>query len=266
MAFTLVSFHAHPDDEVLLTGGTLARLAAEGHRVVLAVATEGEAGAASASYRDALADHRRAELERSAEALGCARVVRFAFPDSGWSRTEQPAPGAFSQLPPAEAAAPLVDLLHEEQADALTIYDPAGGYGHPDHQQVYRAGLEAARQACTKLVLEATINRTVIRRLIRLVEAVPGVLPDVHAADYATAYSPAESITHRVDVRQYADAKRRAFEAHTSQATSDEGTRTLALLLRLPPWLFRQALGHEWFVEHGRPPGPPLDDLLASLR
>ncbi|HEY0694645.1 MAG TPA: PIG-L family deacetylase, partial [Kribbella sp.] len=49
--FTLVSFHAHPDDEVLLTGGTLARAAAEGHRVVLAVATDGEAGAAARTYR-----------------------------------------------------------------------------------------------------------------------------------------------------------------------------------------------------------------------
>src|ERR1044072_7500308 len=84
--FTLVAFHAHPDDEALLMGGTLARLAAEGHRVVLAVATDGEAGAAASSYRSAgrLAAHRRDELERSAAALGCARVVRFGFKDSGW--------------------------------------------------------------------------------------------------------------------------------------------------------------------------------------
>ncbi|MDX6281804.1 MAG: hypothetical protein QOH03_2875, partial [Kribbellaceae bacterium] len=87
MAYTLVSFHAHPDDEALLMGGTLARLAAEGHRVVLAVATDGEAGAASSEYRGDLAAHRRDELDRSAEALGCARVVRFGFRDSGWSRS-----------------------------------------------------------------------------------------------------------------------------------------------------------------------------------
>ncbi|MGC4939864.1 PIG-L deacetylase family protein [Kribbella sp. DT2] len=266
MAFTLVSFHAHPDDEALLMGGTLARLAAEGHRVVLAVATDGEAGAASASYRAALADHRRAELDRSAEALGCARVVRFSLPDSGWSRTERPSPSAFSQLPVADAAAPLINLLREEQADALTIYDPAGGYGHPDHRQIHTAGLYAARQAGTRLVLEATIDRALIRRLIRLVEAVPGVLPDVRAEDYDNAYSPTAAITHRLDVRQYADAKRRSFEAHASQATSDEGARTLALLLKLPPWLFRRALGREWFVERGRVPGLPLDDLFATLR
>ena len=249
-------------------GGTLARLSAEGHRVVLAVATDGEAGAAASAYRAAgqLAEHRRDELDRSAEALGCARVVRFAFADSGWGRADKPPADSFSQLPVAEAAAPLVALLQEENADALTIYDPAGGYGHPDHQQVHAAGLYAAQLAGTPLVLEATIDRALIRRLIRLVELLPGVLPDVHAADYDTAYSPTEAITHRIDVRPYADAKRRAFLAHASQASSDQGGRTLSLLLRLPPWLFRRVLGREWFVEHGRPPGVPLDDLFASLR
>ena len=266
MPFTLVSFHAHPDDEALLTGGTLARVAAEGHRVVLAVATDGEAGAAASSYRSDLAARRRDELARSAAALGCARVVRFGFRDSGWSRSRLPPAGSFSRLPVMEAAAPLAELLREERADALTIYDPAGGYGHPDHQQVFSAGLYAAKVAGTPLVLEATIDRTLIRRLIRIVSALPGVLPDVRTADYAHSYTARADITHRVDVRRYADAKRSAFEAHASQASSDEGTRTLALLLRLPPYLFRRVLGREWFVEHGRPPGVPLDDLFASLR
>jgi LmbE family N-acetylglucosaminyl deacetylase len=247
-------------------GGTLARVAAEGHRVVLAVATDGEAGAAATAYRSGLAAHRRDELARSAAALGCARVVRFGLRDSGWSRTDTPPPASFSRLPVMEAAAPLAELLRDERADALTIYDPAGGYGHPDHRQVHAAGLYAAKLAGTPLVLEATMDRTLIRRLVRLVEAIPGLLPDVHAADYADAYTAREHITHRLDVRAYADAKRRAFQAHASQASSDDGARTLALLLRLPPGLFRRVLGREWFVEHGRLPGVPLDDLFATLR
>jgi LmbE family N-acetylglucosaminyl deacetylase len=263
--FTLVSFHAHPDDEALLMGGTLARAAAEGHRVVLAVATDGEAGLAASAYRSDLAARRKDELDRSAAALGCARVVRFGFPDSGWSRSEQAPDGSFSRLPLLEAAAPLAALLREEQADALTIYDPAGGYGHPDHVQVHAAGLYAARLAGTPLVLEATIDRALIRRLIRIVEAVPGVLPDVHAADYDAAYTAREDLTHRIDVRAYAEAKRRAFEAHASQASSDEGARTLSLLLKLPPWLFRRILGQEWFVEHGRSPANPATELFATL-
>ncbi|WP_406047245.1 PIG-L deacetylase family protein [Kribbella sp. NBC_00889] len=264
--YTLVAFHAHPDDEALLMGGTLARLAAEGHRVVLAVATDGEAGAAASSYRSAgrLASYRRDELGRSAAALGCARVVRFGFTDSG--STGPVADGAFSRLEIEQAAAPLIELLRVERADALTIYDPAGGYGHPDHQQVHAVGVYAARQAGTPLVLEATIDRRLIRRLVRLVEAIPGVLPAVRAADYDHAYSPTSAITHCVDVRAYAVQKRRSFQAHASQASSDGGARTLGLLLKLPRWLFRRMLGREWYVEHGRTPGAPLDDLFATLR
>jgi hypothetical protein len=112
------------------------------------------------------------------------------------------------------------------------------------------------------LVLEATIDRA----LIRLVEAVARILPEVHAADCGDAYSPKRGDTHRVGVRDYADAKRKAFEAHLSQASSDDGARTLSLLLKLPPWLFRRVLGREWFVEHDRPARRPLDDLFASLR
>ncbi|WP_112238248.1 PIG-L deacetylase family protein [Kribbella monticola] len=266
MPYTLVSFHAHPDDEVLLTGGTLARAAAEGHRVVLAVATDGEAGLAAGSYRadGRLAERRRDELDRSAAALGCARVVRFGFPDSGWSRSDRPARDSFSGLPVEQAAAPLAALLRQERADALTIYDPAGGYGHPDHRQVHTAGLAAARLAGTPLVLEATIDRTAIRRLIRLVELLPGILPEVRSSDYDTAYAATSEITHRIDVRRYADAKRAAMRAHASQASADEGARTLSLLLRLPPALFRRALGREWFVERGRTVA--ADDLFATLR
>jgi len=140
--------------------------------------------------------------------------------------------GTFSRLPVVDAAAPLAELLREARADALTIYDPAGGYGHPDHRQVHAAGSYAERLAVTSLVLEVTIDRSLIRRLIRLVTAVPGGLPDIRAADYAHAFTARADITHRVDIHQYAEAKRRAFEAHASQASSDEGARTLALLLK----------------------------------
>lgn len=265
MSFTLVSFHAHPDDEVLFTGGTLARAAAEGHRVILAVATNGSAGLADAEHHDGgLSRRRMQELERSAGVLGCAAVVPFGFTDSGW-HTEAPR-DAFSRLPVAEAAAPLTALLQREHADALTIYDAAGGYGHPDHRQVHRAGSRAAASADTPVVLEATVDRRLIRPVAHVIDAIPGLLPDVRRADYEQAYTAHTDLTHRVDVRSYTEHKRRALQAHLSQASSAGGVRTLALLLKLPPWVFRRALGREWFVEQGRTPGVPLDDIFASLR
>ena len=157
MSYTLVSFHAHPDDEALLTAGTLARAAAAGHRVVLVVATAGEAGLASADdlADGALGKRRTAELERSAAALGCARVEVLGYADSGMADAPSGAAGAFALVSVDEAAERLAAILREESADALTIYDPAGGYGHPDHVQVHHVGIRAAEIAGTPLVLEA---------------------------------------------------------------------------------------------------------------
>jgi LmbE family N-acetylglucosaminyl deacetylase len=271
MPYTLVSFHAHPDDEVLLTGGTLAKVAAEGHRVVLVVATSGEAGTASArlSADGALGRHREEELHRSAEALGCARVVLLGYRDSGLTGDSAIPAGAepgFSQLDPGQPAAGLAAILKQERADALTIYDPAGGYGHPDHRQVHVVGVLAARLAGTPLVLEATLDRTLIRRLARLANLVPGGLGGLTLADFDSAYTARGAITHRVDVRAQAPAKRRAMQAHASQATSDSGPRTLSMLLRLPDPVFRRLLGREWFVEHGRIGREPSGDIFATLR
>ena len=105
-----------------------------------------------------------------------------------------------------------------------------------------------------------------IRPFVRLIAGTPGLLPEVKLADYDRAYTASADITHRVDVAAYADQKRRALAAHLSQASTGKGTRTLALLLKLPPVLFRRALGREWFVEPGRTPGEHLDDVFASLR
>jgi LmbE family N-acetylglucosaminyl deacetylase len=267
VSFTLVAFHAHPDDEALLTAGTLARAAEEGHRVVLVVATAGEAGlVAGGDTGPALAGLRRAELEASARALGCARVAFLGYADSGMY-AEAGGDQAFSRIDVDEAAGRLKAVLDEESADVLTIYDPAGGYGHPDHVQVSRVGLRAAELAGTRSVLEATVDRTALQRALRLVHRLPGIPGDFAPGRFDHAYTARANLTHRVDVRRYAAAKRASMAAHVSQAGSDEGTRTLAVLLRLPMWLFRFALGREWYVERGRVPGRLLlDDVFATVR
>jgi len=258
--FTVVSFHAHPDDEALFTGGTLARASAEGHRVIIVAATNGAAGLADDGLLDGLGAHRDGELDAAARALGCARVVRLGYADSGWKGSARP--GGFSEVDVEDAAGRLAEVLREEFADVLTVYDAAGGYGHPDHVQVHRVGLRAAALARTPVVLEATVDRRLICWGARIASWVPGF--DVRPADFRDAYSASGEITHRVDVRGYAGAKRAAMRAHASQAGG--GIRTLAILIRLPAPLFRLALGHEWFVERGRAVGVPLDDIFATIR
>ena len=263
MSFCLVSFHAHPDDEALLTAGTLARAAADGHRVVLVVATCGEAGLSDSAPGERLGNQRADELERSAAALGCAKVIRLGYPDSGMHNEHQ----GFASTPVAEAAERLAAILRAEQADALTVYDRNGGYGHPDHVQVHRVGHRAAELAGTPLVLEATVDRTALIRALSLVRWTRLLPPDFDPDRMRHSYSDRTAITHRIDVRSVIDAKRRSMAAHASQAAGGSGPRTLAFFLRLPRPLYRRVFGVEWFIEAGRAPArPPLPDLFASLR
>lgn len=265
---TVVCFHAHPDDEALLMGGTIARLAAEGHRVVLVTATGGEAGLASTELlaEMSLGDRRTRELALAANLLGCARVVLLGYADSGMADEPSDHPNAFAHVDIDAAAQRLADLLCEEDADVLTLYDPAGGYGHPDHVQVNRVGQRAAQLHETTLVLEATIDRRAVQRVLRSIRLLTCRSADWDPERFATLFADPHRITHRIDVSTYLPEKRAAMQAHVSQATSDSGTRLLATLLRLPRPLFRIALRREWYVEHGRTPSKPLlNDPLASL-
>ena len=110
---TVVAFHAHPDDEVLLTGGTLARLAAEGHRVVIVVACSGSMKGATGA-----GNPRLQELAASASALGAARVVHLGYADSGHGPVLFPDPAGMLRFVRAdlnEAAARLAGVIREER-------------------------------------------------------------------------------------------------------------------------------------------------------
>lgn len=268
--FTVVSLHAHPDDEALLTAGTLARAVAEGHRVVLVVATNGEAGlAAGEPAADELGCRRGDELAASASAIGVARVVLLGHPDSGSGPDRAMGDGRvpFSALDPHPVAVEVAEVLREEAADVLTTYDAAGGYGHPDHVQVHHVGRIAAELAGTPLVLEATVDRELLVRVTRLLRWASILLPMPYLPDLGHAFTARRELTHQVDVRAQLNAKERSLRAHGSQAGSDQGVRTLGLLLRLPRPLRRRVLGTEWFREVGRAAGAPLlDDIFATLR
>ncbi len=260
-ARTCVFFHAHPDDEALLTGGTMARLSAAGHRVVLVTATAGEQGLAArtAARSGGLGEVRMDELRASARALGCARVEWLGYADSGLNgsgsdgtaggpKTGPGAPRPFAEVEVEQAAGRLADLLMEERADLVTGYDPAGGYGHPDHVQVHRVAEAAARMAGTPTLVEATVDRGLLLRALKLAGLVYRFPPEFDRDAFTTAYTPRPQITHRIDVRRHAAAKRAGMAAHLSQAGGGESERTLAALLRMPLPLFRLVLGTEWYV------------------
>ncbi len=246
----LVCFHAHPDDEVFVTGGVIRQAADTGHRVVLVTATDGALGEFPDGLLDrgeTLAERRRTELDASAAALGVHRVVRLHYRDSGMAGTaDNVHPDAFCNLDVDVAAARLAEVLVQEGADVVTIYDPNGGYGHPDHIQVHRVGVRAAELAGVERVYEAAINRDHLKRMIA---ANPAWVEENEGPDVDNLGLPEEQITTVVDVSGQIEAKRAAMVAHATQV-GDFGP-----FLQLPIEVLRSAFGTEWFRRRGMPDG-----------
>jgi LmbE family N-acetylglucosaminyl deacetylase len=263
---TLVAFHAHPDDECITTGGTLARAVDQGHRVVVVYATRGEAGEVPDGLLapgEPLVERRIAEVARSTAALGVHRVEFLGYRDSGMVGTpDNDHPASFWQAPVDEAAARLADVLRDERADVLLVYDENGNYGHPDHIQVHRVGVRAAELARTPEVLEATVNRDTVRSFIETIvaagEASPDDLRELDDPDQPFGM-PDEVITTRVDVRPWAERKLAAMRAHETQVGD------LGPFLAMPFDVFREAMGTEFFIRRGAPPGHRDDDVFAGV-
>lgn len=263
-----VFFHAHPDDEALLTSGTMAKAAAAGHRVVLVVATDGALGLTSSEYGDPsdLARTRLAEVQASADALGVARVVNLGYADSGLGPVTVRDGSGRTRFVDADvdaAAGELADILREENTSVFTSYDPAGGYGHPDHVQVHRVGARAAELTGIPM-LEATVPRDLLVKGINLAAKFYPFPPEFDIDSYRRAYSAKEQITHRIDVRRQIPAKRASMRAHASQAVADGGAdRTLAAFLRIPRPVYDLVFGREWYVAPGHT-GPVSHDIFED--
>ncbi len=251
----VVAFHAHPDDEVLLTGGTIARLAAEGHRVIIVVATSGEMWPGQHEGR------RLEELRESAAILGAEGPVHLGYADSGAGPVlydDPPGATRFARADIEEAAVRLAGLLTDERADLLLSYDPQGGYGHPDHVRVHQVGARAAQLAGVRVV-QATVPRERVARFARLLLLLR--LVTRHRLGEMRQYGmPLATITHRVDVRAFAAQKRAALAAHRTYVSGRGRTARLSRgLIRSPLLIYRIACGTEWFAE----PGGRTAELVA---
>lgn len=264
---TLVCFHAHPDDEALQTGGTIARAAAMGHRVVLVVATGGEHGEAPTDLTESetLAQRRANEAARSAEVLGISRVVWLGYRDSGMTGWEHNThPDAFMNADVEEAAARLAAILGEENAEVFTTYDWHGNYGHPDHVAVHHVGHRAAELAGTPYVYEATINRDAVRRAMDSARETGMDVPDFgddaapNTDDGNPFGTPEIELTTFVDVGNYVHQKRESLRAHASQVAAD------SFFFAIPDDAFRIMFGTEWFIRKGVD-ATHREDWLAGL-
>ena len=235
----------------------MARAAAEGHRVCVVTATGGELGEAPEGVvgPDALRDLRAQETHEACRILGVDWGTFLGYTDSGMHGADtNTAPGSFWSADVEAAAGKLAEILREQNADALTIYDDHGGYGHPDHIQVHRVGKRAAELAGTAAVFEATHDRDHLMSLWpRLAEAdlVESRGPESGGPSFDLSQfgTPAAAITTRVDVRPFLAQKRAAMAAHRSQISET------SFFLALPDDLFELLWGEEQFVRSGAVPG-----------
>jgi LmbE family N-acetylglucosaminyl deacetylase len=266
---TLMAVHAHPDDEVLGTGGVFARYAAEeGIRTVLVTCTNGEQGDGPGGVKPGEPGHdeadvrrrRLAELRDSVAHLGVAEVELLGYRDSGmvgWAANERP--DAFTNVPVDQAAARLGALMERYRPQVVVTYDENGGYGHPDHIQAHRITVAAveATGIPSKLYYTA-VPRARIAELFEFLRSTGADVGVELPPDFGT---PDELITTVVDVSPYVEHKRKALEAHASQGDN-------IFLLRMPEDAQHRAFSEESFVRQlSRVAAPDHeDDLFAGLR
>ncbi|MEX5248528.1 UNVERIFIED_CONTAM: PIG-L family deacetylase [Kocuria sp. CPCC 205295] len=256
--------HAHPDDESSQTTGTMARAAAEGHRVVEIFATNGDFGTPLEAANDAqevlsVADHRRTEAAAAARVLGISRVEWLGYHDSGMTGWEQnDGEACFHRADIDEAARAVAAILDDEGADVLVGYDWHGGYGHPDHVKVHHVAHRAAELAASRpRLLEQSMNRDRLRAL-REQALAAGASPDEvmdpdGPADDGNGFGiPASQLDWQLELDdELLELKRRTMQCHASQADVQG-------MLAMPLEHFRAFFG----VESYREPG--LEQELSS--
>ena len=245
---SLLLVHAHPDDESIGTGATMAKYAAEGARVTLVTCTLGELGEIippdlSHLLPDELGQHRIVELDRACRALG-VEDHRFLggegkYRDSGMmGLPDNDDPRCFWQAPVEEAAADLVKVIEEVAPDVIVSYDANGFYGHPDHIQAHRVAWRANQMAGATAKFYATaMPRSALAAAVEL--------PDdswfVRSADLSVSV-PDEQVSTEIDAALYLPAKLAAMKAHETQITVD------GQFYALSDEVGRRALGVEYYT------------------
>ncbi|MGW2487045.1 N-acetyl-1-D-myo-inositol-2-amino-2-deoxy-alpha-D-glucopyranoside deacetylase [Streptomyces sp. NPDC001606] len=230
----LLLVHAHPDDESINNGATMARYAAEGAHVTLVTCTLGERGEVIPPELrhltgPALGAHRRGELAAAVRELGVtdARLLGGAgrYGDSGMMGTaDNDDPGCFWQADVDEAAGLLADVILEVRPQVLVTYDPDGGYGHPDHIQAHRVAMRAVELAderghrVAKVYWNRAPRSVVEAAFARLQDELTALPFDKSAAvDDVPGVVDDGRVTTTVDGTAFATAKAAAMRAHVTQ-------------------------------------------------
>ncbi|MFI7303374.1 N-acetyl-1-D-myo-inositol-2-amino-2-deoxy-alpha-D-glucopyranoside deacetylase [Micromonospora aurantiaca] len=280
----LLLVHAHPDDESIGTGATMAHYAATGAHVTLVTCTLGEEGEIhvpalaqlGAAEADQLGGYRIGELAAACAALGVTdhRFLGGAgrYRDSGMmGMATNEHPRAFWQADLDTAAGYLVEVIREVRPQVLVTYDPDGFYGHPDHIQAHRVAMRAVELAAAEGIAPVKVYWTAMPRSVldagleTFTESSDNPFAGIESADELPFGTPDAEIAARIDGTDQHAAKEAAMRAHATQIPANS-------------WLYSIAgnfggefMGVEYFTlavgEKGPGAGPYgwEDDLFAGI-
>jgi len=282
--------HAHPDDEVISTGATMAKYAADGAHVTLVTCTLGEEGEIlvpelehlAAQKDDRLGEHRITELAAAMKALGVDdhRFLGGAgrWRDSGMmGLPTNDRPECFWQADLEQAVGELVAVMREVRPQVVVTYNEFGGYGHPDHIQAHRvtvAAFDAAGEPGrypdagepwqpAKLyytALPQSFLRMGYDALKEMGEEAPFGVTSPEELNFG---DPDDTVTTRIDARDHLEAKVEAMRAHATQIQVD------GPFFALSNNIGQRAFGYEHFrlIRGGTPPpaGELEEDLFAGI-
>jgi N-acetyl-1-D-myo-inositol-2-amino-2-deoxy-alpha-D-glucopyranoside deacetylase len=259
--------HAHPDDETINNGATMAMYAKSGVGVTLVTCTRGEEGEVlvpdlaylASSQTDGLGKHRETELANAMSELGVTDHRFLGAPDKKWRDSgmmgTEPNNRAdvFWQADLDEAAGYLVKIIREVKPQVLVTYDEMGGYGHPDHIQAHRVAMRGAELAADanfgtgepweiSKIYWNTMPKSVIAEGMAKMKEIGSDFFGAENVDDLPFAKPDELVTTLIDGTKYIDAKMEAMKAHPTQIELDGPFFALSNSLGNEVW------GHEYYT------------------
>ena len=252
--YRILLVHAHPDDETINNGATMALYASLGASVTLVTCTRGEEGEVlvpglihlSSAQGDKLGIHREVELANAMKALGI-KDYRFLgrYRDSGMMGTEaNNRPDVFWQADLDSAAQELVAIIEEVKPHILITYDEFGGYGHPDHIQAHRVAMRASELSMWQIqkIYWNTMPKSVIAQGIAKMKEIGSDFFGAESVDDLPFAKDDAFVTTLIDGNSFVDAKMAAMKAHETQISLDGPFFALSNNLGLQVW------GHEYYT------------------
>jgi len=279
--YRILLVHAHPDDETINNGATMALYAALGAQVTLVTCTRGEEGEVltpelthlASSQTDALGEHREIELANAMKALGVTDFRFLAegegkYRDSGMMGTEpNNRPDVFWQADFEEASDYLVKVIEEVKPHILITYDEIGGYGHPDHIQAHRIAMRASEKSKWQIqkIYWNTMPKSVLAESMAKMKELGSDFFGADNVDDLPFAKEDSFVTSLIDGNSYVDAKMAAMKAHHTQIALDGPFFALSNNLGLQVW------GHEYYTLVKGEKSAPFDangresDLLSGV-